>query len=225
MSIFDDLAGYVDQRIARAAPHNIHMGTVQSKWDGSIFTTVTFDGSNISVPVKTFQFVTTGDRVGMVKFGSDWVVVGAFDVDFPQMVGNSAFATVGSTSSTTFVDFPGPIDVVLTKKYDFTNVFVHIDVSHFIDPNQDIGCVFGVAVIDPVPAVAADYTTHKLHVKPVLTHSGSSGLAGIAASVMPAGVYTLRMRWRKSAGGPAGNCHVDTNDHVSMWVLETAGGI
>jgi hypothetical protein len=70
----------IQHEIAMAKERLITMGTAASDTDAMANVRVTFDGSGQSVPVKAFRGVNVrdGDRVGLIKFGADWIVVNSY---------------------------------------------------------------------------------------------------------------------------------------------------
>lgn len=94
----------IDAQIAKAAAKVTDTGTVTSV----ISTTrlmVMFNGSTVAVPVKVWTNVpvVAGDRVGLAKFGSDWVVIGGNTAPPPTygtwIVYNGTFTFRGSTGA------------------------------------------------------------------------------------------------------------------------------
>ncbi|WP_146605722.1 hypothetical protein [Micromonospora craterilacus] len=69
----------IDARIRAARDRQTAVGTVQASLSASR-ATVTFDGSALAVPVKVLAHasVQAGSRVALTRYGSEWVVVGAF---------------------------------------------------------------------------------------------------------------------------------------------------
>jgi hypothetical protein len=71
----------IDERIRSYEEKTLAMGTAQSATDKATNTVnVLFDGSGVAVPVKSFRSVTVlpGARVGLAKFGAQWVVIGTY---------------------------------------------------------------------------------------------------------------------------------------------------
>src|SRR6478609_8422663 len=69
----------IDARVRAATDRHTAMGTMSERTSATR-AMVTFDGSSVAVPVKMFSDVLAmqGDRVGLIRIGTDWVVVGAF---------------------------------------------------------------------------------------------------------------------------------------------------
>ena len=79
MTFNSDLLTTIDDRVARGQERITAMGTLIDTPVGTD-ATVIVDGSSTAVAVKVFKTVKCrgGDRVGLVKFGSKWTVVGSF---------------------------------------------------------------------------------------------------------------------------------------------------
>lgn len=79
----DEIAAYIDQAVKRAiASVQTAVGTVVTS-PSQVSTdvlTVVIDGGAVAVPVKGFRAlpIFPGARVALVKFGSDWTIVGAY---------------------------------------------------------------------------------------------------------------------------------------------------
>jgi len=81
MTLNSDLIKMVDERIAASIVRRIASGTATTETvPGSNVIQVMFDGSSQSVPVKVHGnlYVRESDRVSIIQFGKDWVVVGTF---------------------------------------------------------------------------------------------------------------------------------------------------
>lgn len=79
----DEIAAYIDQAVRRAISSvQTAVGTVVTS-PSQVSTnplTVVIDGGALAVPVKGFRAlpIFPGARVALVKFGSDWTVIGAY---------------------------------------------------------------------------------------------------------------------------------------------------
>lgn len=74
-----EMIALVDERI-RAAFHTITAAGTVVERTGSTTCMVVLDGSSLPVPVKAFGDVNVaeGDRVGLVRLGVDWTIIGTF---------------------------------------------------------------------------------------------------------------------------------------------------
>ncbi|MCX5066670.1 flagellar biosynthetic protein FliO [Micromonospora lupini] len=90
-----DLLRLIDARIESARDRATATGTVQER-QSATRAAVTFDGSALAVPVKVLTHVQVREnsRVTLVRFGSEWVVVGVFGG-----AGNLVRTWTASTSS------------------------------------------------------------------------------------------------------------------------------
>jgi hypothetical protein len=123
----DQILAVVDQRIAALTQRTTAVGTVASH-PGTYYgreCSVTFDGSSVAVPCRLPSSVRAlvGDRVGLQKFGSDWVVVFSFTPHEFQAVGHHSlgpgdFSTNSSTPSTV----GGYTPIQFTKLYTDTAI-------------------------------------------------------------------------------------------------------
>lgn len=76
-----DVVDLIDERMKTFDEKILAMGTAQTGTDKTTNTVfVMIDGSGVAVPVKAFRSVTVvpGARVGLAKFGAQWVVIGTF---------------------------------------------------------------------------------------------------------------------------------------------------
>lgn len=223
--MFSDLASYVDQRIDAKRETIQVMGTIVT-CDGSIIATVEFDGGGTH-PVLIFRNVRAkpGDRVGLQKYGSDWIVTGTLGEGVPNM---EAFyhvvATSGNTFSTSFVDMPGPLDFTFEKRYDYTRVIVDFSKTSYLGSGNDRFSGFGVKMtgLDSGIVVFKESNFFFFNVSGV--HHASHGLSifpgGNGVNELPHDTYTARLQWRTTTGG-AQATHVDTNDEIHLTFTES----
>src|SRR4051794_37251256 len=138
------IVALIDSRVDQAQPRVTHFGTVTDRSTGSLdpngaaWATVVFDGSaGATVEVKCFTsvLVAAGDRVGLVKFGRDWIIVGNYSArTLADVLVSGAFPS-GSTSSASYADMPGSPAVTLTKVCDDTVLRVALFAAGFITPS------------------------------------------------------------------------------------------
>src|SRR4051794_39978115 len=130
----------IDSRVDHSQPALTHFGTVAGRStgsldaDGAYWANVIFDGSDgTSVPVKCFAtvLILPGDRVGLVKFGADWIIVGNYtarvlgDKQLQQQLAN------GNTTIASYADLPGSPQLVMTKLRDETGLRVSINMAAY----------------------------------------------------------------------------------------------
>lgn len=99
-----DLLKLIDTRIEAHRQKQTATGTVQERQSAGR-ASVTFDGSALAVPVKVLAHVQAhdGSRVTLAKFGSEWVVVGAFGGTGDLVAVQSATTNSAAVSSETTV--------------------------------------------------------------------------------------------------------------------------
>ncbi|MFI5833220.1 hypothetical protein ACIA5A_06035 [Micromonospora sp. NPDC051300] len=78
MALNADWLAVVDERIDQKNQRFTAVGTVADWAPPTVM--VQFDGSALAVPVKAFGGISAGvgHRVGLMRFGTDWAVVGSF---------------------------------------------------------------------------------------------------------------------------------------------------
>ena len=210
-----DWLALIDERIRALTARSSAVGTVTARTsDTAVY--VTFDGSNVSVPVKIFGDVNAyaGDRVGLQRFGSDWVVVGTYSRRYPTEVGFSSAGAGQTITSSTFTAISG-VSTTLTKRDTASRLR-----AMWTGTAYNAG---GVAV----PFIGVQYvtagsspTTYGPYTIGTLYQSVTNGtIAGVhLASGLPAGVYTVQFMWRRASG--AGTPTLTTDDWYSATVRE-----
>ncbi|MFG1659090.1 hypothetical protein ACGFIY_21415 [Micromonospora chersina] len=99
MALNSDLLALIDARIDQKNVRLTAVGTVV-EW-GPPAAMVLFDGSAVAVPVKAFGVrAGVGHRVGLMKFGTDWTVVGSYSPELPDK--GYVTRTVRETASGSF---------------------------------------------------------------------------------------------------------------------------
>lgn len=114
----------------------------------------------------------------------------------------------GSTNSTTFVDFPGPVDIPIIKQEASTKLLVQILGSSFTS-NTLIRTDLGIR-INGIDTHVVNFFHNDLG-----RHDGWGGINRI--SLAP-GSYTARLRW--AVGFNPGTISVDGNDTISVIIQE-----
>jgi hypothetical protein len=215
------LNALVDERIDAAMGTATHMGTVAVRATTGNYAEVIFDGtSGVAMPVKCFEpvIVQPGDRVGLAKFGSDWIIVGNYTLrtlaDVSMLFG---FTGTGTTSVGTYADMQGSPTLTYTKVRDLTFMRYEISVTGYCTtpPNGwQQGC--RITSADGV-TVAYDQGVRVFTMNAAVTHTTIHGFV-IASTAHPAGVYTMVARWARVSG--AGVLDVDTADMIQMTARE-----
>jgi hypothetical protein len=186
----------IDQRIVAHLSDATRMGTVQS-WDPSgVRAMVTMDGSSFAVPVKVFSGLRLreDDRVGLVLFGSDWVVAGSFGSAAAGP--NVETLEIPSATDTTFAsvntDLVGGAFPV-TKDLDATRMRVTIHGSGYRNTATFCRFFYGVRIN------GVSYDVDKFTFTNVNDRNHFSGFSTLPA--IPAGPYTVQVYGRTDVAG------------------------
>ena len=96
-----ELLNIIDYRIDSKAERVTALATVV-EWSTTA-AMVLFDGAGLAVPVKTFGGVAAavGSRVGLMRFGSTWTIIGSFDTPLRGKIAKSVRTTSTPTFTTT----------------------------------------------------------------------------------------------------------------------------
>lgn len=113
-------------------------------------------------------------------------------------------AAVGSTSSGTFVDAPGPREKLITKRETATALFVSGSLGAFKGTNA--GNIYFALLINGVDYLIAQFFFNDLG-----THR-AFGFTSPIANGLVAGNYTARLRWRTDNV----NANMDANDVIHI---------
>lgn len=192
-----DWLALIDDRIRALTQRTTAVGTVASRpTDTSVY--VTFDGSTIAVPCKVFGDVQaySGDRVGLQRFGTDWVVVGTYTRRYPTEFAMSGQGGGQSTTSGSFADISG-IAGTFVKRDTASRVRLSWMGSNF-NSGGTAEVYYGAKLTaqDSSATVYGSYTIGELY------HAVQNGtVAGFAyATGVPAGSYTVQWQWYRAGG-------------------------
>lgn len=186
---------------------------------------VTFDGSFNSAPVKCLPDVMPmiGDRVALAKVGSEWTIIGSFTAKTPvRWLYIADSGPTGSTSSASFVDFPGPITGTFTKYYDWTRIRLEVFVRFFFNAGTGTAEI-GLQLV----STTAPYTSADILMSHDVANTATDYESGhqmrelpdaVNSAAMPAGEYTITLRWRRQAGSVSLNS--DSNGRNQIEVTE-----
>lgn len=210
MAYNDSILDVIDQRVQAAQVRESAAGTVVSVDSSALRATVIFDGSALAVPVKVFGHVSprAGDRAGLQRFGSDWVVVGVWANVWPANNGVHAVSPGGNTTSTTAVDVPGSPSFTFIKRWDATRLW--LTYSGTQETSVDLRLYYGIEInavtyeVARIRSVVADNR---------MTCTGAVWVSGIAA-----GSYTAKGKWWKDAlfGGQINKFVGDDSDSFGV---------
>jgi hypothetical protein len=219
MSMFEDLATFVDQRIRSAQQRERAAGSCVTRDTTGPGAMVIFDGSTVAVPVKVLGnvFLRPEDRCVLDRYGSDWVVTGSWSA---LGLGESSHVVLGpspgvNTVSTTFVDLAEFGDLTFTKAYDSTFVRCGLQAGGYATVSAATGARFGVRFTPTDPTggyTATDYNLTTVYWNDLSKHLGNYSMLRLLG--IPAGEYTVTMRWRRNAGLGTINC--DSSDQLMI---------
>jgi hypothetical protein len=218
VSLDADMIALIDQRVRSLGQTTRAAGTCVDRDTTGPGGQVVFDGSTVAMPVKVLGhvYVQPGFRCVLDKYGSDWVVTGSFAGQGLGELNRVVFGSTNTTTSSTFIDFTDMGPSTFTKGYDLTLVRMAITAACFVTVAGNTSARFGMRLTPQDPGstyTAQDYTLPLLFHNNVSSHQ--SAYYTIRALSIPAGAYTVQMRWRRSGG--TGTINVDGND---VFVLE-----
>lgn len=209
----------IDARIKAAQRMDIMMGTASADSVSLVnIVDVILQGSAQGVPIKKFgQFsVFTGDRVGCIRFGSEWVVVGTFNNKLLASTWTEDTFASGTTTSTSFTTMPGWDGLPFTKARSDSAISVSIGMTAW-----QAGVAGSTAVVEVNATLASSSVTMaKLLFQFTNGHLTMSGNGLFAPGLLPQGAYNLDIGWRRVSG--TGTPTVDTNDVIRVLLQEEA---
>lgn len=205
----------IDERVAADRRTVTKMGTVQSRDSTGVRAEVALDGSSgVPQPVKCFESVVVdpGDRVGLVKFESDWIIVGNYSLRGLGK-GHTTFewGSLSSTTSASYVDMPSSPEVAFAKYRDSTLLRLRCMVSAYVVTSGFTVMKVGYRLRDG-DTIDYDEDVARFDLVSTNNHYGWGGIATTAA--LPAGNYTATARWVRVSG--SGTLTVDAQDLIHM---------
>jgi hypothetical protein len=215
-----DQARLIADQVAAGTVVAQKMGTVISRETATARASVSFDGgSGNGQPVKCFETVVcdSGDRVGLIKFEGEWIIVGNYT---PRTLGHEiSYTTYVGTAPTyagsTFQDMPSSPEVNIKKMRDDTQFMLHIAGSLRADASST---VYELALNITFPnASTSDESMLRRVLNAAADHRDYSA-GHQTTGTFPAGSYTFVGRWRRISG--TGNLTIDVNDTVTIEVEE-----
>lgn len=208
----------IDSRIDAAQVKPTKMGTVQDRESATARAIVSFDGSSgVGQPVKCFETVVVdiGDRVGLVKFEGEWIIVGNYTGRaLGEVTLGINLSSQTDTTSATFVDMPTSPTAVLAKYRDLTQIAVLLGCTVFAsDTTTDMEIGFNISSADGTINTDVSLTDWG--------HVAGPGLqsmvvaATTTALTLPGGqAYAILGRWKRNAG--AGT--LSMNGHGNIFI-------
>lgn len=162
-----------------------------------------------------------GDKVGLTRFGSEWwvtAVLSRVTAAGPSTGGFFGTSPGGNTTSTSPVDMPGTPTFAFTKHWTATPLILGC-LSSVFHSTTTADCSLHLAFVD----AAAVTTTY-------LVYEHAEGNAGIRNTIggfrripdatytspLPAGDYTVRLRWSTASG----TINQNTDDGTSAMAIE-----
>lgn len=157
-------------------------------------------------PIEGDVWYDTLNNVLYAHNGTQWDPIGGLGL---PIVTRATQTGAGSTSSTSFVDVPGPIDTSFTKRATHTKIAIVGSLSNFMSSAV-------AATVVSLQISSVDNEVGFFFFNDANSHR-SHGLAGqIGAGLVP-GVYNIRLRWRITGG----TANVDSNDRFFCQFQET----
>jgi hypothetical protein len=222
MNYANNLTSLIDERIAANATRYSKMGTVTGRDGTGARCLVVFDGSaGVAQPVKCPEsvVVAVGDRVGLVKYESDWLITVNYSLSkLADAMNMLIWASSQTTTSATFVDMPNSPSVDFVKTRDSTALRVFVQTSLRAATNAPTTFTIGMHIASLDGTVGYDETVFHRAINVADAHFDYSGW--ITTSPLVAASYTGTARWLRSTG--TGTLTVDTNDSISMHIREVA---
>lgn len=196
-------------------------GIVNSVTPDRLRAVVTMSDATAGSPVKVTGgcWPRAGDKVGLIRFGSEWYVTHILSrVAGPNFASYSAASGGGTTTSTTPVDLPGAPTFAFTKQWSGSPIMLGMWSSMFQTlASGTIG--LHMAFVD----AAAATTTYLVYAHGEAGNGARELLGGVRTipdatytSALPAGPYTVRLRWSTAAG----QLNQNTADWISAAVTE-----
>lgn len=225
-----ELVALVDQRIRAAAVATRAFGTCAGRDVVGPGASVLFDGSTVAVPVKVLGHVVlrAGMRCTLDKYGTEWIVTGAFAV--PEFGYTNMFVpgVVTTTTSAAFTDVAGFPTFQFVKYHDATAVeFTQSAVCYSQTATSRMRYALRLTQTDgdtpytPVDIVGVEIRLDDINIRSPQTQQwivpGPTNTMGSDVNI-PAGVYTGVWRWRRTNG--TGTLTMDTTDQFSLTVRE-----
>lgn len=210
-----DWLGLIDDRIRALVQRSSAVGTVSTRPTDTALT-VTFDGSTQAVPVKVFGDVDAypGDRVGLLRFGSDWVVVGTYTRRYPSEWTMAGQGSGQSTTAGAYENISG-ITGTFVKRDNATRVRASWNGTHWNGGVNTAELYIGVKL-----TALSDATVYGPQTIGELYHNPTNGHIGgfTYFTGLPAGSYTLQYMWYRAGG--TGTPQLTTDDWYSATVKE-----
>lgn len=210
----------IRDEVSAGRPVVAKMGTVASRDTTGPRATVVFDGSSgTAQPVKCFEnvVIAPGDRVGLIRYESEWIVTGNYSPT-GLAYGHLAFTFAAQTDSTsaTYVDMPSSPTVTYEKMRDDTLMEFHVEFS-MRNSVSTVTTKLGLRVTASDGSIDYDQDVRQYAVNAINIHTTIVGTVRAAAG-HPAGGYIATGRWMRTFGTDV--MRVDTNDVMMITARE-----
>jgi hypothetical protein len=218
-SVDMDLIQLVDERIRLHDKASQLMGTVVTRDSTGPGATVLFDGSTVAVPVKCMGhvFCQPSDRVSLARYGSDWLIIGSFSgpgFGEASKALDGLPSTTAQLTSSSFIDLPEYGTLSFTKYFDNTYVRMSATVGALatVAATHIVWALRFTPDVGGVGYTPTDLTVVNIHINTINSHLPNTGFRRQVN--IPAGTYTVALRWRRSAG--TGVVTSDANDYYAV---------
>jgi hypothetical protein len=219
MALSDDMIRLIDQRIRVSGQQTRAAGTCVDRAAVGPDANVVFDGSTVAMPVKVLGtvFLQPGNRCVLDKYGSDWVVTGSWSA---VGLGEASSLQLGPVGGSTVLSSGGLVDlteiapITFSKIYDNTFTEMHLTAGCFATvANTRVRFAFRLTAQDPGSSFpATDYNLSYEHFN--VTGQHLSFHAMTRALNVPAGSYTVQVRWRRTTA--TGTFQCDDGDQFAF---------
>jgi hypothetical protein len=219
MTLSPEDLGIIDQRIRASQRKTEAMGTVISRDTTGPGAMVRHDGASTPTPalVPGSVFCQPGDWVTLNLYGTQWVVSNSFS---SAAFGEASRFYVGLPSaagpitSGSFNDLQEVSPITFTKLHDLTFVLISASYGGYVDAvnTEAEWAVRLVQTEGSTPYTAADISVGSIFYNTSGEHLNQT--QSRRKTDIPAGTYTVSMRWRRVGG--TGNLRANTDDCYTM---------
>jgi hypothetical protein len=218
-----ELLTLIDGRVDKKNVRQLRPGTFAQRTSDTTGL-VTEDAGVTSMPVLVAGDlkVDPGDRVVMAEFGKDWVVLAALAPRWTSEIFWEYTFAGETTTSGSYVDIPGMPAAAsrqFSKRSSSSSVIGDANISCYYTggTTAELALAFTLTDVDTGDVygpqrVAHDFTSAN-GIR--LNFGGKSRLSSV-----PAGTYTVALRWRRVQG--TGTVTTDANDSYDFSVREAA---
>lgn len=216
----DSLLAMIDSRVAAGQQVITRMGTVTERDSFGSGVKVIFDGSSgVAQPVKCFEdvLVFNGDRVGVIKVESDWIIFGNYTLyTLADVCEHFQWpSTATSVNPTTYVDMPNSPSAEFFKVRDSTYLRIGVELSF---RSSFATTVTNVGVHVSSGSVGYDLTVARFAFNTANVHFTVVG-TNTTPTADPSDFFVVTARWQVTSGTTP-TLTVDSSDMISINVRE-----